>query len=500
MKTTRRIPAIILAVLLFCAFVSGLSSCAEKPGGDQTVTTVDPGVASSGDTANVTEETVPDYDPKIAPEDWGGNDFTLIYNGNDIEPNMDFVASEINGSILNDAVYNRNLKIQDKHKLVIKPVFMKDSDIQKNVAASVKSGDVLAHLIEANQTYSMTMSINGELHELSALSKIDLSKPYWNNSFLSGSSIHGKNYFAYSDANVHAFGATPCTLFNKTVHKDFKLDNIYKIVEDGGWTFAVMSEMVKIVTGDLDGDQVITKDDRLGMIANTFCIDCFISGSGFQMVSKDENDLPVLNIINENFYSVLEGIKSLCAEENGMFLVDRISTTTEAREYWTAQALTDDRALFLIGNFKDVEKMRSTDTDFGVVPIPKYNSDQQDYMIHMQANIGAAMSVPVSTFETDSVSAILEDIAYESYLTVMPSYMEVVIQGQSIRDVESLKCIQMIRNSYYSDMGFMLGSYGINILDTCRKIICNNTDIVSTLTSANRQFKVNLKKLSDSIK
>ena len=58
----------------------------------------------------------------------------------------------------------------------------------------------------------------------------------------------------------------------------------------------------------------------------------------------------------------------------------------------------------------------------------------------------------------------------------------------------------MIRNSYYSDMGFMLGSYGINILDTCRKIICDNTDIVSTLTSANRQFKVNLKKLSDSIK
>ena len=81
---------------------------------------------------------------------------------------------------------------------------------------------------------------------------------------LEGSSIEGKNYFAYSDANIHAYGATPCVLFNKELLASFQLGDIYKIVTDGKWTFDAMSTMIQTVTGDLNGDGVITKDDRLG--------------------------------------------------------------------------------------------------------------------------------------------------------------------------------------------------------------------------------------------
>lgn len=487
--------AVILALLILLS--AALYSCADKTDPETDVTTVAATDAAPDESA---AETAPDYDPHVEPVDWGGEEFIVVYNGNDVEPNLDFIAEDINGATLNDAVYNRNAVIRDKHKLVFKTVYMTDANISNAVTASMKTGDVVGHLVEANQTYSLTMSINGALRELGELSGINLEKPYWNSAFLSGSSIKGKNYFAYSDANIHAFGATPCTIFNKTVHKDFGLENIYEIVDEGGWTYAKMSEMVKAVTGDIDGDQKITKDDRLGMIANTFCIDCFISGSGHMMVVKDENDLPTLDIMNENFYNIVEGIKSLCSAENGMFLVDRVSTETEAREYWTERAITSDRALFWIGNFKCVERLRSSPADFGVVPIPKANADQKEYKIHMQANIGAAMSVPKSAPDEDKISLILEDVAYESYKTVMPAYMEVLIQGQSIRDVESLKCIQLIRKSYYSDMGFMLGSYGINVLGNCRSIVKDNLDIVSNLKTAAGQYAKSLNNLVKKMK
>ena len=39
--------------------------------------------------------------------------------------------------------------------------------------------------------------------------------------------------------------------------------------------------------------------DALGLIANNFCIDCFISGTGYQLITKDDADMPVLNISTE---------------------------------------------------------------------------------------------------------------------------------------------------------------------------------------------------------
>ena len=184
-----------------------------------------------------------------------------------------------------------------------------------------------------------------------------------------------------------------------------------------------------------------------------------------------------------------------------MFLVDRTSTATEAREYWTEHAITEDRALFWIGNFKCVERLRVSDTDFGVVPIPKVNAEQQEYKVHMQANIGAAMSVPKSAeARTEDISTILEDIAFMSNQSVMPEYMEVLIQGQSIRDSDSLVCINIIRNAYYCDMGFMLGQYGVAILTAMRNVVKDNTSISTAVKSQEKSFTGNYKKIIADIK
>ena len=489
MKLAARTAALILSLLL----LASVFGCAkpDTPAEDTTA------AAQTDAPAPETEEKDL-IDPKLPALNWGGEEFHVVYNGNDLEPNLDFIAEDLNGSVLNDAVFNRNLYINNKHNLNITWSHDKDANIIKTVENNIAGGTDFAQLVEVDQNHSMTMAVKGHLLELGELPNINTEKPYWYSDQLEGSSIAHKNYFAYSDSCVHAFGATPVTIFNKKVHEDQKLDDIYKIVREGNWTHAVMSEMVKQVTADIDGDGKITKDDRLGMIANTFCIDCFISGSGYHMILKDDEDMPVLNIKEEAFYNIIESIRSLCSEENGMMLVDRISTTTEAREYWTVNALTDDRALFLIGNFKDVALIRSSACEFGVVPIPKVNNDQAEYKIHMQANVGAAMSVPVSAAaRAEDISLILEDIAYQSYLNVMPAYMDVLIQGQSIRDSESLECIQLIRNSYYCDIGFMLGNYGVSILNEMRKVIKDNTSVTNAVSLQAKNFNTAYKKIKE---
>lgn len=489
-----RITRIVSALLAGLMLSTTLLACGKSNEEGQTTTTV----STDSTTSAVVETTVDPMianDPKLTADNWGGGEFVILYNGSEVEPNKDFSAEALNGNVLNDAIYNRNMAIQDKYNFTINASHYSDSNISTMVNNSNKAGDNAYHLVEVNGAYSMSMALNGQLYNLEALEYVNLDKPYWNSMILEGSSIEGKNYFAYSDANIHAYGATPCVLFNKEMLASFQLGDIYKIVTDGKWTFDTMSTMIQTVTGDLNGDGVITKDDRLGYIANNFCVDCFISGTGYRMIPKNADDLPVLNVEDEKFYNIIDGIKKLCSEENGTFLIDRTSTATEAREYWTEEAFVADRALFVGGNLKWAERLRAMENDFGIVPLPKYDENQENYAVHFQANVGASMSVPSGNTDVVKISKVLEDIAYDSYLHVMPAYTEIVLEGQSVRDEESIVSLNIIRNSYYSDLGFMLGNYNIAILTQMRQVVTNNLDCASMLQKVMRVYNSALKKV-----
>ena len=489
-RITRMVSALLAGLMLSTT----LLACGKSNEEGQTTTTV----SADSTTSAVTETTIDPMianDPKLTADNWGGAEFVIIYNGSEVEPNKDFNAEALNGNVLNDAIYNRNMAIQDKYNLKINATKHSEGEISTMVSNSNKAGDNAYHLVESNGAYSMSMALNGQLYNLEALEYVNLDKPYWNSMILEGSSIEGKNYFAYSDANIHAYGATPCVLFNKDMLASFQLGDIYKVVTDGKWTFDAMSTMIQTVTGDLNGDGVITKDDRLGYIANNFCVDCFISGTGYRMIPKNADDLPVLNVEDEKFYNIIDGIKKLCSEENGTFLIDRTSTATEAREYWTEEAFVADRALFVGGNLKWAERLRAMENDFGIVPLPKYDENQENYAVHFQANVGASMSVPSGNTDVVKISKVLEDIAYDSYLHVMPAYTEIVLEGQSVRDEESIVSLNIIRNSYYSDLGFMLGNYNIAILTQMRQVVTNNLDCASMLQKVMRVYNSALKKV-----
>ena len=437
-RTTRIVCALLAGLLLSTT----LLACGNTKGDEQTTTTA-PTTDSNEITTSATAETTIDpmiaNDPKLTADNWGGEEFVILYNGSQVEPNKDFTAETLNGNVLNDAIYNRNMAIQDKYNLKINASYYSDGNISTMVGNSNKAGDNAYHLVEANGAYSMSMALNGQLYNLEALEYVNLDKPYWNSMILEGSSIEGKNYFAYSDANIHAYGATPCVLFNKEMLATFQLGDIYQIVTDGKWTFDVMSTMIQTVTGDINGDGVITKDDRLGYIANNFCVDCFISGTGYRMITKDADDLPVLNVETEKFYNIIDGIKKLCAEENGVFLIDRTSTATEAREYWTEEAFVADRALFVGGNLKWAERLRAMENDFGIVPLPKYDENQENYYTTSRDyyTLMTVLDHAESTKKTqgEAVSAYLQFLMKRSAEIVVPLY----------------KTQRVMKNCYYHD-------------------------------------------------
>lgn len=484
----------ILALLIAMLAVLPLTGCGD---GKTSETTAD----TTSHTQTETEvETEPSYDPMLEAVDYSGTDFVILYNiGSEVEPNKDFVGEELTGEIVNDAIYNRTISLEEKYKLSMTYTAMSgDGTVGSAIQKAVMAGDSSYSAADINAQYCIQQASKGNLLELSELPHIDLEKPYWNDLMLEGSSINHKNYFAFSDINIHAYGATPCMIFNKVVHENHDLPDLYEIVLSGNWTFDKACEMISAVTADLDGDGAITKDDTLGLISNNFCVDCFISGTGYRMIDKDENDMPVMNMYTEQFANIMDGIKKVLSVETGSFLIDRTSTATEAREYWTEQAITEDRALFWVGNIKCVERMRQSESDFGVVPMPKADETQENYAIHVQANVGTMLCFPLSIADTDMVSRVIEDMAYISYTTVMPAYMDVCIDGKTIRDEESLACLEIIRSSYYCDLGFMCQQMGVNVLGDMRDYVTlNRTDFMSKMASKIQSWEKSVEKIAD---
>lgn len=477
--------SLLLAVIFAATAVSCASNTDEMLGDSTAQTTAEESTLSD-------EEK---YNPNFEAADYDGYEFIVLINGSELEPNVDFNAEELNGDVLNDAIYNRDVGVEEKFNIKLNAEFKSDGDTRSAVAKAIKAGDTAYDMVEVTMNYSISMAANGYLTPIDEVPNIDLSKPYWNQITLEGSSLEGRNYFAYSDLNIHAFGATPCVIFNKAVLAEYNLGDIYALVTGGTWTMDEMCAMISTVTHDLNGDGQLTKDDYWGLICNNFGVDCLISGSGYNMILKDENDVPYLNIPTETFLGVIEGVRSVLSLNTGAFLVDRTSTATEAREYWTEWAITEDRALFWIGNLKCVERLRSMETDFGIVPMPKYNELQEQYTVHRQANVGATIAVPYIVSDPEMVGTIIEELSYRSYCDVMPVYMSSVLEGKFFRDPESSVTLQIMHDYCYCNLGFMCAEFDVNILSTCRDIVTNEKDAVSTFEKNLSKYEKGLDKL-----
>ncbi|MBQ7718974.1 MAG: hypothetical protein IJT56_00185, partial [Clostridia bacterium] len=202
------------------------------------------------------------------------------------------------------------------------------------------------------------------------------------------------------------------------------------------------------------------------------------SGTGYQTITKDENDLPSLAIDTPEFLRINEAINTLCSINTGSYICDRYAGVD--REYAPMDALAEDRALFWIANLKGVERMRNMISDFGIVPIPKLDENQPDYKIHYQANIGAAMSVPLVVLDEDLVGMFLEDCAYMSRMTVQPAYIETLLKGKFLRDDASEETMRIMLSTYYADLGFMLNGQSIDILTTLRGFVQSEKDDVAS--------------------
>ena len=489
----KKLIALLLALLTFAACAAG---CANAPAETRS--------ESTDTTAAVTEpeETVDEsYIPDLPDEKFTG-DYNILCEGSFWATNDAIFREETSDDPVDDAVWRRatQLKEQFDVDLMVTPV----ADTTSALKNSVKSGDNAYDAVIARMPLIASSAANGDLMNLYEVEGLDLSKHYWDQSANEKLSVKHKLFYTVGDIITTEDAATWTMMFNKRIAEALDIEDLYTVVKEGKWTFDYFYSLAKDSGFAKPNDK--GEWDHLSTYAFATHQDMaygFFYAAGLSFVQKDNDDTPYLDSSNnEKIQNVLN--YSLKVMRDNQLTIDAhkwVHVRAAAHEL-IAEAFMEDRALFFCEVLATIIGFRSMDTDFGILPLPKYDKDQKNYVTFVNP---AASLVGVPIYQKNKSNArrsgvILEAMAYYGHEYIVPAYIEKAIKGKSTRDVESIDMLDIVFSNRMYDLG-LINDWG-GLANGYMQLVFNNKNDYASLykkssKSAIKKLDQFLKKISD---
>lgn len=356
--------------------------------------------------------------------------------------------SEENGDRLNDAAYRRNLDIIEQFNIDI--LCTEVNDAYSTLKNAVTAGDSTWSLTIPNPLVSTAkMMADRLLYNINDLHSVDLSKPWWNASIVENFKIGDKIFFATGDYSITYQGFV-VLLYNKSYIDDYHLENPYKTVFDGAWTVDQFTSMLKLVSSDIDGNGRFTKDDQFGYTAIGGCGYIFMFGCDQNITEPDPEGIPRLALNTGRMVSIVEKYYDIML--GGTY-------TFTGGEQEILDIFKAGRAMFTamdIGCYYG--RMRDIELDFGLLPYPKFDETQENYLAGFG---GGIFGVPVLCDDPERTGIILEALNYKSYVHTRPEFFDTVLYNKCLRDEESIRILTLLHENKKCDFGFNFDTTGL---------------------------------------
>ena len=444
---TRLLCMILLAVMVLSVF----TACGKEE---------NPNVGVEIDAEN-------EENPNIPAKDYQGHEFTLITEEGNAYNTRFIVAEADTGEVLGDAITKRNSALEQKYNIKVK--HMKVDNIVDKVRSSVMSGTIEFDGIFAASNDLATMAIEGLLYDLNTVERFDFTKSYWDSNACEQLSMGGKLYFTNCATNIHALGWA--MFFNKYLIEEYGLTSPYEMIANNTWTIDNWAEMVKSVNKDLDGDGQMTVADRYGLMTGHSMGRMFAFASGIRSTTNDEYGKPIVTLVDEKtklegiytkLGAVLSDTEYVCCSE-----CDHKEAHGYAHKWAYARSLfTQDYYLFTANDAEDVQEYAQMEHEFGIVPFPKYDENQELYQTQYPAN-NNLFALPALILDEERTFNIIEDMNYYSSFIVYPTWFDVILTRRYARDDESEATLGTLNENRVYDIGqaFDFGGLRTSIMD-----------------------------------
>jgi len=264
-------------------------------------------------------------------------------------------------------------------------------------------------------------------------------KPWFYNDFAEEISINDRLYLLCGDLNLSSINHTLGVYFNKSIVKENKLGDLYGLVRNGEWTIDRTIEMTKSVSDNIDSNDT----EFYG-----YLLDIFVSSADtlvntqfdLNYFETDENGLPSIACDRDKIVSALEKVLP--------FIINNTyyEGTSDYIESPCPNMFKDKKALFLVTTLEYADDLRSSGSEFGILPPPKWDEDQSDYYSH--AEHGYTLSaVPLDIKDPDMVGTVLTALYQYSHEKLLPAFIDDAVTNASGKtDTDSAEMLGIIRN------------------------------------------------------
>lgn len=479
----------LLAALLLAS--AGLTGCGGNAGDEKQTSDVG---SESGETATSEEETEEASDLSVAAaqykdRNYNGYKLRVAVRESSWLGTIDVYADEITGDVVNDAVYLRNSTLENKMNIEITEIRLESPASAAQTSITAVSDDY--DMITDGMKSLSPLSTRNLLVDFQSIDTIHLENEWWDQNMVRDLSILGRNYFMTGEISVMDNAATWCYLFNKDMVKDLGLENPYTLVDEGKWTLDKHNEMAEKAISDVDGDGKWTDEDTYGLVTERYNTLALWSCMGYKIADRDTDGNIVYTYSDENAITALT--KIIDTQYAGFTNMGTGSPITEGGvevKNGRERQFAIGRSLFYYAAMTNIVIFRDSDVDFGVLPAPKENEDQEEYYSSWSYSNMAAYVLPKTLAKPEMIGDIMEAMAHLSVYTLTPAYMDQTLIGQGTRDEESEPMIRLILDTRNYDLGVVFDWGGIRTailgMSDSQKVA---SSLSSLTTKANKELE-----------
>ncbi len=423
----KRFTRIICTLLLICMIISS-SACA-NPGNTGETTTEDLSAplqtaapAGSDETTHDDRYDADGYLKSTLPEDLNFNDVEVtVLWWTDVE-RPEFFVEDTSDNIISEAIFNRNAQVESKLGITLAWDSTKGQynngvgqAYAKYVGNSYDAGDAAWDIITAHSRTIALTSQYGYCADLMELQYLDFEMPWWPKVMTETAKIGDALYYVTGDCSTNALHMMYTIFYNKDLVEKYQLEEPTKYVYDNTWTVEQMTLITKDLYGDLDNGGSKNENDFYGLTTLSWHFDSIFYGSGLRVIEEDEDNLFKLSpeLFSNKANDLCDMLGKWC-QTNDVY----VNSNNYRKPFERGDAL------LCLTRHKDlVDNLTDADFKFGIVPVPKYDTNQENY-ITCVGNPVSFYSIYGLSEDLNRAAAVLECWASEAYRTTTPAIFE----------------------------------------------------------------------------
>ena len=466
-KTVKFLPVLLMLSMIFSMiFIICSCNANSNSGNDGTPTSENSGNSGDNnpDDGSAGAESPAEAEIPFPHEAFncGGATFKILidkqWSGNSLDIE-DYDIEEMNGEVLNDAIYQRNVIIEDMFNIKFEAIHADDTveaAMNKTIKAGMDEYDAVApRLMKATIFAAKSYGIN--VYDTA----LTLDAPWWDQNIIKDTSIGGAAYFFAGDIFIKHYDGIAMLMFNKKLLTDLGLESPYNLVNNNQWTMDTFNNMVKGVYMDIDQNGKHNRYDRYGFVTQVDYLTSFINGSGEAFITKDSNDLPQFVGNSEKITKIIDKMLEIYVDDTYCMHRDAYGKEGGSGQLVQFWVFPEGRSLFYwaFPRYMDLG-LRDMEDDFGIVPIPKWDENQPRYYATVNHWHSYTYMIPTTVSDVERNSIILDAMAYHGRKLIKPAYYDVCLQRKYTRDEESSAMLDIIFSSTVYDISLIYETGG----------------------------------------